>query len=249
MTVKTTKILMGMPITIEVIDPGAEPADVEEVFSYFSYIDEKFSTYKKNSEISKINDGLLKPEDFSEDMKTVFALSANTKTATGGYFDIQCPDGKIDPSGLVKGWAILNAANLLTNKGYKDFYVEAGGDIEAKGKNTEGGKWSVGIKNPFNQEEIVKVVYLSGGGMATSGSYIRGNHIYNPHKPSSPISDIVSLTVVGPNAYEADRFATAAFAMGKQGINFIEKLNGFEGYMIDNNKVATLTSNFKQYLS
>jgi thiamine biosynthesis lipoprotein len=48
--------------------------------------------------------------------------------------------------------------------------------------------------------------------------------------------------------YEADRFATAAFAMGKRGIQFIEKLVGFEGYMIDVEARATLTSGFERYV-
>jgi thiamine biosynthesis lipoprotein len=84
-----------------------------------------------------------------------------------------------------------------------------------------------------------------GSGVATSGTYIRGQHIYNPHHPQKTIDDVVSLTVVGPDIYEADRFATAAFAMGREGIIYIEKLPGFEGYMIDTAGLATMTSGFE----
>jgi thiamine biosynthesis lipoprotein len=115
------------------------------------------------------------------------------------------------------------------------------------GKNTEGGEWSVGIRNPFNIHEVVKVVYPRGRGIATSGSYIRGDHIYNPHKPEEKIKEIVSITVIGPDVLEADRFATAAFAMGKDGIGFIERLEGFEGYAIDAHGIATMTSGFEAY--
>ena len=73
-------------------------------------------------------------------------------------------------------------------------------------------------------------------GVATSGTYIRGLHIYNPRGGNEPVSDIVSLTVIGPNIHDADRFATAAFAMGAAGINFIEQLPGYEGYIIDKDK-------------
>jgi FAD:protein FMN transferase len=86
-------------------------------------------------------------------------------------------------------------------------------------------------------------------GVATSGTYIRGLHIYDPKKDNQPVNEIVSLTVIGPNIYEADRFATAAFAMGKNGINFIENLPGFEGYMVDNDKKATLTTGFEKYIA
>ena len=84
--------------------------------------------------------------------------------------------------------------------------------------------------------------------MATSGNYIRGDHIYNPHASAEIIKDIVSLTVIAANVYEADRFATAAFAMGADGINFIEKLLGLEGYLVDKNGIATYTSGFEKYI-
>ena len=74
-----------------------------------------------------------------------------------------------------------------------------------------------------------------------------GLHIYNPHDGNEPVSGIVSLTVIGPNIHDADRFATAAFAMGPAGINFIEQLSGYEGYIIDKNKVATMTTGFDKY--
>jgi thiamine biosynthesis lipoprotein len=115
------------------------------------------------------------------------------------------------------------------------------------GTNAEGKEWSVGIRNPFNIQEIVKVVYPRGEGIATSGSYIRGDHIYNPHKPEEKIKEIVSITVIGPDVLEADRFATAAFAMGRQGIEFIEQLKGFEGYAINAEGIATMTNGFGAY--
>ena len=235
-----------MPITVEIVDESTNK-DFDLVFDYFDYVDKKFSTYKPNSEISKINRREILEKDFSADMKEVFKLSEETKKLSRGYFNIQNPEGYIDPSGLVKGWAIQKASNILTEKGFKNFYVEAGGDIQVQGNNADNKPWNVGIKNPFNQKEIVKVVYLHNQGMATSGTYIRGQHIYNPFKANELLNNIVSLTVIGPNVYEADRFATAAFAMGKEGINFIESLKGFEGYMINKEGLATMTSGFDKY--
>ena len=236
-----------MPVSIEIVGAGAEQKNFDAVFDYFVHTDEKFSTYKKTSEISKINKGEIEPEQYSDEMKTVFKLSEETKDLTKGYFDIQKADKSYDPSGLVKGLAIQNAADLLKKFGCSDFYVDIGGDIQTSGKNEQGEEWSVGIRNPFNREEIVKVVYPKGSGVATSGTYIRGGHIYNPHSDKPLETDIMSLTVIGPNIYEADRFATAAFAMGNRGIEFIESLEGFEGYSIDKNGVATMTTNFLDY--
>lgn len=244
---KQTRLLMGMPVTVEIIDPRATEAIFNEVYDYFSHIDETFSTYKPTSEIEAINRGELALADASAEMQIVFAMCEETKRETGGYFDIKTPQGTYDPSGLVKGWAIWNAAKLLEKKGFENFYVDAGGDIQPHGRNAGGDKWAVGIKNPFAQHENIKVVYVSAEGVATSGTYIRGRHIYDPHGGGNPVDDIVSLTVIGPNIHDADRFATAAFAMGAEGIKFIEALRGYEGYIIDRNKVATMTTGFEAY--
>src|SRR5581483_4257306 len=201
--------IMGMPVFVEII--GAEPPARARVFDYFSAIDERFSTYKNGSEISRINRGEIAPSDYSEEMQEVLRLSAETKEKTYGYFDIQTPDGALDPSGLVKGWAIQHAAELVRGEGFSDFYIEAGGDIQTSGHNSSGGEWTIGIKHPFDQSQIVKVIAPRGKGVATSGSYIRGAHIYDPHTKKPAPKAIVSLTVIGPNVYEADRFATAAF--------------------------------------
>lgn len=243
---KQTRLLMGMPITVEVLDAHVTEADIAAVFAYFEYVDATFSTYKSESEITRLNMGLLTLEQASDDMRTIFALAEQTKQATDGYFDIW-RDGFCDPSGIVKGWAIHNAALQLNRKGFQNLYVDAGGDIQPFGSNADGEAWRVGIRNPFNMQEIVKVVAVTDQGVATSGNYVRGSHIYNPR--GAALSDkIVSLTVIGPNVYDADRYATAAFAMGQAGIVFIEHLDGFEGYMIDSHGQATLTSGFEGYV-
>lgn len=242
-----TRIVMGMPVTVEIADFLKDNKIFDQVFAYFTYVDQKFSTYKKNSETTLINEGKIKQNKYSKDMKTVLRLAEATKRETNGFFDVNC-NGKIDPLGLVKGWAILNASEILKKEGLKNFFVEAGGDIQFSGVNEKGKIWQIGIRNPFNIKEIVKVVNLKNKGIATSGTYIRGKHIYNPKRKFSPADEIISLTVIGPNVYEADRFATAAFAIGKEGINFIEKLSGFEGYSIDKMKVATMTSGFGEYI-
>ena len=245
---KETRLLMGMPITVEIVDGNAAQDGINKVFNYFKYVDEKFSVFKKDSEITKINNGKIRERDYSEDMIKILKLSEQTKEETNGYFNIVDNNGKYNPSGIVKGWAIYNAAELLKKIGYNNFYVDAGGDIQVHGKNTQKADWKIGIKNPFKQNEIVKVIYLDNNqGVATSGTYIRGQHIYNPRNRDEKMNEIVSISVIGPNVYEADRFATAAFAMQREGINFIEKLAGPEAYMIDKNGVATMTSGFEKY--
>jgi len=234
---------MGMPVTVDIA--GASKGElIETVYGYFEQIDRRFSTYRSDSEIAAINRGDVPVADWSGEMLEVLAIAERTKGETDGYFDIRKPDGSLDPSGIVKGWAIRNAAAIVQRAGIRDFFIEAGGDVQSCGKNASGYDWSVGIRNPFNADEIVKVVYPRGRGMATSGTYVRGQHIYNPHGIGRPIQDIVSLTVIGADVLEADRFATAAFAMGRDGILFVEQTPGLEGYVVDTNGRATPTSGF-----
>ncbi len=247
---KETQLIMGMPITIQVSDIGKEflvKKAIQSAFDYFRYVDETFSTYKKSSEITKINNGLLVPASWSDDMKTIFTLAEETKQATNGYFNITIPEGGIDPSGIVKGWSIHKAAELLVHAGVDNFCIDAGGDIEVRGEKNKDEPWIIGIRNPFDTEKIVKTVSLRDKGIATSGTYIRGDHIYNPHTKERKTDELASITVIASDVYEADRFATAAFAMGKKGILFLEQKEGLEGYMITYDGIATMTSGFPLY--
>jgi thiamine biosynthesis lipoprotein len=244
---RDTRLIMGMPISVEI--PGGAPGDLlESVFAYFNAVDRKFSLYKADSEISAHNRGEIAESQLSAEMLEVFAIANRTGAESNGYFEMRRPDGKLDPSGIVKGWAVLNAAGIIRKANVPDYYINAGGDIQMGGKNQDGENWRIGIRNPFNEDEIVKALAMTGRGIATSGNYVRGQHIYNPHRPKSEISDIVSLTVIGPDVLEADRFATAAFAMGEDGIYFIEEQPGLEGYIINAKGIATETSGFGAYV-
>lgn len=241
-----------MPVSIHIVGNAIEK-DINDVFTYLHHIDNVFSTYKKDSEISKINDGSLLKRNATEEVKHIFALCEETKHETNGYFDMT-RNGKINPSGIVKGYAIHMAANMLRDKGYKNFSVEIAGDIEVSGsserksqeKSSSGG-WQIGIQNPFNTKEIIKVIKVTDKGVATSGNYIQGAHIYNP-KSNEMANEIASITVIAKNVYEADRMATAAFAMGENGIQFIEQLSGFEGYMVTKDKRAIYTGGFENFV-
>ena len=244
---RETRIIMGMPITIEVV--GAVDAKVlADVFAWFEAVDLKFSTYRADSEICRFNRGEIAEPALSAEMQDVFALARRTRDETQGFFNMRKVDGTVDPSGIVKGWAINRAAQMMRSAGVENFFIDAGGDIQSQGLNEDGEAWRVGIRNPFHMSEIIKVVAPRGQGMATSGSYIRGNHIWNPHAPRETLADVVSITVLGPDILEADRFATAAFAMGADGIYFIESLPSFEAYQVNAHGVATQTSHFEDYV-
>lgn len=237
---------MGMPISIEISDDAKE-ADLDKIFNFFRRVDEQYSPYKPSSELSKVNAGLPRKK-WSPEFVEIIELCEQTNQQTDGYFNIE-HEGKLDPSGLVKGWAIQKASEQFLEAGLVNFYIEAGGDIQVHGNYNPETPWQIGIRNPFNIEEIVKVVSICDQGIATSGTYIRGQHIYDPRHGFIEVPHLKSLTVIGPDIYEADRFATAAFAMGATGIAFIEGLPGFEGYQIDDKQIATFTSGFENYVA
>jgi len=147
---------------------------------------------------------------------------------------------------LLKGMQYRKEQRFCKKKGLKNFFVEIAGDIQVSGKNKEGEKWSVGIQNPFNIKEIIKVVYLSDKGIATSGNYLRGEHIHNPIFKKNA-NEVALVTVIADDIFDADRFATAAFAMGEKGIHFLESLKNIEGYMVTKSKKAIYTSDFEKY--
>jgi thiamine biosynthesis lipoprotein len=239
---------MGMPITVEIVG-DADGQVAASAFQYFCDVDARFSPYKADSELSLLNRGELADSQRSVEMDEVLALSELTRHETLGFFNIRRPDGLVDPSGLVKGWAIRNAARLVDATGHHSYCIEAGGDVQCRGRNEQGKRWRIGIRNPFAADEIVKVLVPGDAGVATSGTYVRGEHIYDPHAGEAPVDDVASITVIGPDIYEADRFATAAFAMGRGGIDFIEDTTGLEGYSIGRDGVATMTSGFQRFVS
>ena len=240
---------MGMPITVEVVDRGVRPRHLESVFRLFRQIDERFSPFKETSETTLWDRGLLKSSQISPQMRAVMQLAEETTQASGGYFDVY-REGRFNPVGIVKGWAIHKAARLLHLAGFADFYVEAGGDAQVCGRGPEGKPWLVGIRNPFDVSQIIKVLGISDRGVATSGTYFRGHHIYDPLDPAGRIAaEPVSLTVIAADVLDADRFATAAFAMGQAGIAFIEGMDGCEGYLVDGRGTATYTTGFASYVA
>jgi FAD:protein FMN transferase len=255
---KRTELIMGMPITVAIpdrerMDPVGSAARfatvadaAEAVFAYFRSVDEQFSPFKPQSETSRIDRGELAESAASPEMREVLRLAEQTKTETDGYFDIR-NNGRFNPSGLVKGWAIYRAARILDDDGFISFCIEAGGDIEVRGANDEGQPWAIGLRSPFEPTKLIRKLALTSCGIATSGTYIRGEHIYNP-RTGTAANDIASFTVIGPNVYEADRFATAAFAMGAAGIEFMASRPAFDAYMVDWSGTATYTPGFARFI-
>jgi thiamine biosynthesis lipoprotein len=212
--------IMGMPIEIDVRDPGI---DVEPAFAWLRRADALFSTYRADSEICRLDRGELLLSECAPEVDEVLTRCAALQRETGGYFDVRA-GGRLDPSGLVKGWAVAGAADRLAGAGR--LFINAGGDIA-----TRGGPWRIGIRHPVERSQLAAVLEVSDLAVATSGEYERGRHVLDPHTGRPP-EGLLSVTIVGPDLATADAYATAAFAMGADGPAWTATLAGYEALCI-----------------
>ena len=117
----------------------------------------------------------------------------------------------LDLGAVAKGLAVDAAAQEL--RPFRNFAIDAGGDLYLAGCNPRGEPWSAGIRHPRNRGELVDRFRVSNRAVCTSGNYERGQHILDPRQ-GGPADAIASATVVAPSAMLADALATAAFVLG-----------------------------------
>src|SRR5438132_4477105 len=210
--VRRVEDVMGMPIVVDVRDSDVGEAALEDVFDWFRWVDATFSTYKEDSEVSRLARGELALADAHPEVRAVLERCGQLREETDGYFDARAT-GTLDPSGLVKGWSVDRAAELLRRAELRNFAVSAGGDMCLSGRAVPELSWRVGIQHPLQLMNVAAVVEANELAIATSGAYARGVHIVDPHTRRAP-EDVLSVTVVGPELATADAYATAAYAMG-----------------------------------
>jgi thiamine biosynthesis lipoprotein len=225
--------IMGTAVGLDVRDPTVRPEALEQAFAYLRGVDARFSTYKPDSEVSRVIRGELDEADGSPELREVLALCEEARKTTEGYFDIRAhrPDGRPDPTGLVKGWSLENAGRILEAAESRNYCINGGGDIVARGEAAPGTAWRVGIRHPIQAEAVATVLAIRDMGVATSGAYERGDHVRDPFTGRAA-SGVLSITVVGPSLTFADAYATAAFAMGPTGLAWVAGLAGYEGCAI-----------------
>jgi thiamine biosynthesis lipoprotein len=215
--------IMGMPIVLDVRDEDPDVGAIARMWDSLRRVDAVFSTYKADSEISRLNRGELALEDASPEVREVLARCEELREETGGYFDARAAGGGLDPSGLVKGWAVDRACAVLDAAGFVNYALDAGGDIRLSGRAVPDLRWRVGIQHPSLKDKLAAVVEANDLAVATSGEYERGRHVFDPHTHAPP-SGVLSVTVTGPDLATADAYATAAFAMGEAGPRWTARL-------------------------
>jgi FAD:protein FMN transferase len=219
--------IMGTVIGVDIRD-AVRPTMLEEVFDSLREVDRRFSPFRPDSEVSRLMSGQLGEEAASPELRAVLELCETMRRSTDGYFDARGhrPDSRPDPTGIVKGWSIERVARLLDADGARNYAINAGGDIVARGDREPGRAWRVGIQHPRIADRIAAVLAIHDGAVATSGAYQRGAHIVDPHT-GRPAAGLLSVTVYGPDLAIADAYATAAFAMGADGPAWVADQPGY----------------------
>ena len=143
----------------------------------------------------------------------------------------------LDLGGIAKGYALDCAIRVLKERGIKEALINAGGDIRVMGERV----WKVGLQHPRKENEVLAVIKLKNRAIATSGDYQRYfikegkryHHIINP-ETGYPALECMSVTILAPQATQADILATSIFILGSEkGMELIESLEGVEGIIID----------------
>jgi FAD:protein FMN transferase len=234
--------IMGTAIGIDVRDPGVPPSALEEAFAYLRDVDDRFSMYRPDSEMSRLARGDLSIDAVSRDLRQVLVLCEAIREVSGGAFDAgrHRRDGLLDPTGLVKGWALEEAAWRIDAAGGRSYAINGGGDILVRGEERPGEPWRIGIRHPRQRDRVTAVLALRDGAVATSAAYERGQHIIDP-RTGRPSRAVVSMTVVGPSLTYADAYATAAFVMGLPGLEWVAERPGYGAYAITADDRVTWT--------
>jgi thiamine biosynthesis lipoprotein len=221
---------MGTTFSLR-LEPGALQSDdaaaaIAGACRLLHEADDVFSTWNDASAISRLRRGELAVGDAPAEVAEVLDLCHRVGTLTDGLFDAWAsPDG-VDPTGIVKGWAIQRAAERLRDAGFAHVQVNGGGDIQLFG-----GAQRIGVRSPDRVDLLACIVEVDGA-IATSGLYERGGHLLDP-RTGTAATGALSATVIGPELWLADALATALFIEGLPGLDRVAALDGYSALLID----------------
>lgn len=282
----------------------------EEITEKFREYTMVFSTYEKESTISKINNN--EPVQMSKEFITCYNRSMEISEITNGAFDITAgpmvnawgfgpekkkkmtqekvdsliaitgykkirlvdgaiikddPDMKLDMSAISKGYTSDLIADFLIEHGCKNYMVEIGGEVVAKGINERGKTWTIGISKPdedlmISNTDLQAKIKLPDNALATSGNYRnfyeeggkKYAHTIDP-KTGYPVQhSLLSSTVLANNCMTADAFATAFMVLGlESGIEIARSIPEIEVFFIyadekGNNQIY-MSEGFEKYIA
>ncbi len=235
--------VMGTVFSFDV--PATAAPVLPAVLRWLHWVDEVFSTYREDSDVSRFGRGEAGLADCAPELAEVIAQCAVLSELSGGYFTDR-PAGRFDPSGFVKGWSVEHAAAMLTAVGHPSVSVNGAGDVQCAGEPEPGRPWRIGIADPLRPGTAGRR-----GGRARLRRGHLGHrrtgcaHHQPAHRPAA--AELASVTVAGPRVTSADAYATAAFAMGPAAREWVETLDGYEALAIAPDGARWQTSGFAAY--
>ena len=246
----------GTVITVDVPDE-MDRAVGDACFAWFERVDDLFSTWRPDTEIMRVGRGELAIDAASDEVREVLELCEQMRLESNGAFDIRVGGrmgvparpgrAPLDPSGLVKGWAVQRAAEMLRSAGAQRFFVNAGGDLVAATGAEDAQAWRVGIQHPWVGDRVAAVLEIRDAAVATSGLYERGDHVLDP-RTGDPALGLASVTVVGADLAIADAYATAAVVLGPdEGMRWLLARAGYEAMGVTADRAVLFTPGFERY--
>lgn len=211
-TFRTMGTVASIVFGDELLASDESASVVATIESIFDVDDRRFSLYRADSELSRLNRGELSLEASSPELRAAYALTAEWRLLTHGAFTPERPDGLLDLSGIVKALSIDRARLALERAGFTETIVDVGGDAVATGLR-RGQSWAAGIVDPADRTRLLCAVPLDRRrpAIATSGTAERGEHIW-----SVATAPYVQVTVLAADIVTADVLATAILAGGPQ---------------------------------
>jgi thiamine biosynthesis lipoprotein len=229
-----TERAMGTVFSITVVTDGLPAAEFRPAIAAACEVlhraDTVFSTWDPGSPVSRLRRGEATVSELDPEVGEVLAECRAAKAVSGGWFDPWAVPGGVDPTGLVKGWAVDRALAVLRREAVEGALINGGGDVAAFGSPNPGEPWRVGIQHPWRVDALAVIVAVTAA-MATSGCYQRGPHLIDP-STGQPGSRAASATVTGPRLALADALATAVAVGGDEALAAVAALPGYEAYLI-----------------
>lgn len=243
---------MGTVFSFDVRGESVAEADgpVADAARWLHAVDALFSPYKPDSEVSRLVRGELTLAGCDPLVSEVLTLCEAAEARSEGWFSARYA-GALDPTGLVKGWAVERASRLLAAGGFGDTCINGGGDIQLRGHREPGVPRRVGVSDPLRPGRLVTVIEGADGlAVATSGTGERGCHVVDPRTGVAPpegAGRLASVTVLADGLTAADAWATAALARGSASRDWLEELPDVEAFAVTADGDTWSTSGFARY--
>lgn len=230
--VKRAVDVMGTVVSFRVLGlaEAAAHTALDQACDVLREADETFSLWKPDSPVSRLRRGDTELAQIPPEAADVLELCRTARNWSRGWFDPWAMPGGVDPTGLVKGWAVERARDVLRRAGATAAMVSGGGDLAVFGCPAPGREWRAGIQHPWRRDALAGIIEVRAAA-ATSGTYERGPHLIDP-RTGRPGHRGISATVTGPSLAMADALATAVAVGGDDALEAVGALEGYAGYLI-----------------